>query len=69
MSNPLFQSMMGSRMGNLMQRIEQMKKMYPGDPNQYIQNLLNSGKVTQSQYNRAVQQAQQIQQMLGNTQK
>lgn len=66
MSNPLYQSMMGNNMtGNLKQRIEQLKRMYPGDPNQYIQRLLNSNQVTQSQYNRAVQQAQQIQQLMG----
>lgn len=66
MSNPLYQSMMGNNMtGNIRQRIEQLKRMYPGDPNQYIQKLLNSNQVTQSQYNRAVQQAQQIQQLMG----
>ena len=63
MSNPLFQTMMGNRsVGNITQQIEQLKRMYPGDPNQHIQRLLNSGKVTQGQYNRAVQQAQQLQQ-------
>ena len=35
-----------------------------GDPSQMIQQMLNSGRVTQSQYNQAVQMAQQIQQML-----
>lgn len=66
MSNPLYQAMMGNKTGNnLMQQIAQLKQMYPGDPNQYIQKLMNSGRVTQSAYNRAVQQAQQIQQFLG----
>lgn len=35
-----------------------------GDPNQMIQQMLNSGRVSQSQYNEAVRRAQQIQQML-----
>lgn len=35
-----------------------------GDPNQMIQQMLNSGKITQTQYNNAVQRAQQIMQML-----
>ena len=65
MNNPIFQEMMGNRMGNIQQAIAQLKQQYPGDPNQYIQQLLNSGRVTQSQYNRAVQQAQQIQQLMG----
>ena len=65
MSNPIFQSVMGNNVAGIRQRIEQLKKMCPGDPNQYIQKLLNSGQVTQSQYNRAVQQAQQIQRLMG----
>lgn len=65
MSNPLFQQMMGNNAGNIMQRVQQLKQTIGGDPMQYIQRLLNSGKVTQSQYNRAVQQAQQFQQFFG----
>lgn len=65
MNNPLFQQMMGSSTNNLMQRVQQLKSSIGGDPMQYIQKLLNSGKVTQGQYNWAVQQAQQIQQFLG----
>lgn len=65
MINPLYQSMMNSNAGNITQAIERLKKQYPGNPNDYIQQLLNSGRVTQSQYNRAVQQAQQIQQLMG----
>ena len=34
-----------------------------GDPNQMIQQLLSSGKVTQEQYNAAVTKAQQLQQI------
>lgn len=65
MSNPLFQQMMGSSTNNLMQRVQQLKSSIGGDPMQYIQKLLNSGRITQSQYNSAVQQARQIQQFLG----
>lgn len=65
MSNPLFQAMMGNQMGNIQQMVERLKKQYPGDPNQYIQQMLNSGRISQAQYNNAVQKAQQIQQMMG----
>ena len=44
---------------SLLQQINQLKQQY-SDPNQAIQQLLNSGKVSQEQYNRAVQQAQQL---------
>ena len=36
-----------------------------GDPQQMIQEMLNSGRITQAQYNSAVQRAQQIMSMLG----
>jgi len=65
MINPLYQSMMSNNAGNITQAIERLKKQFPGNPNDYIQQLLNSGRVTQGQYNRAVQQAQQIQQLMG----
>ena len=66
MSNPLFQ-MMGQQMpqGNLLQRFQQFQQMFRGDPRQQVQQLLNSGKINQSQYNQAVQMAQQFQRMLG----
>ena len=35
-----------------------------GDPNQMIQQLLNSGRITQTQLNMAVNRAQQIMRML-----
>ena len=34
-------------------------------PGQQIQQMLNSGRVSQAQYNQAVQQAQQLARMLG----
>lgn len=46
-----------------MQQLNQLKSR-GGDPNQMIQQMLNSGRVTQAQYDAAVKRAQQIQQML-----
>lgn len=39
-------------------------KQRGGDPNQMIQQMLNSGRVSQQQYDNAVKMAQQIQGML-----
>lgn len=66
MSNPLYQ-MMGQQMpqNGLLQRFQQFREMFRGDPRQQVQQLLNSGKVSQSQYNQAVQMAQQLQRMIG----
>lgn len=52
-------------MNNFMQRLNYLKQTFQGDPNQKIQELLNSGKVTQEQYNQAVKQATQIKKMFG----
>jgi vancomycin permeability regulator SanA len=66
MSNPLFQTMnQGGPMNGLLQRFQQFQQMFKGDPQKQVQQLLNSGKVSQSQYNQAVQMAQQFQRMLG----
>ena len=46
-----------------MQQLNQLKSK-GGDPNQMIQQMLNSGRISQSQYDAAVNQAQQIQKML-----
>lgn len=69
MSNPIYQQMgtqlNGHNMSGLMQRFQQFQQMFRGDPRQQVQNLLNSGKVSQTQYNQAVQMAQQFQKMMG----
>ena len=64
MSNPLY-GMMQNSQNNLLQRFQQFKKTFTGDASQQIQQMLNSGKVNQQQYNQAVQMANQFKQMLG----
>lgn len=46
-----------------MQQLNQLKSR-GGDPTQMIQQMMNSGRVSQAQYDNAVKMAQQIQQML-----
>lgn len=65
MINPLYQSMMNNNAGNITQAIERLKKQFPGNPNDYIQQLLNTGRIKQSDYDRAVNSANQIMKMLG----
>ena len=60
--NPLYSHMNNN---NLLQRFMQFKQTFRGDPQAQVQQLLNSGKVTQDQYNQAVQTAQQLSRMLG----
>lgn len=64
MSNPLF-GMMNQQQNNMLQRFQQFQRMFKGDPKEQVQQLLNSGRVSQSQYNQAVQLANQLQKMIG----
>ena len=66
MSNPLFGMMQGQApMNGVMQRFQQFQQMFRGDPRQQVQQMLNSGQVSQAQYNQAVQTAQQLARMIG----
>jgi len=69
--NPLYQMFGGmmqngfGKFGNLIQQFQQFRNSFRGDPKQQVQQLLNSGKVSQEQYNQAVQMANQLQKMMG----
>lgn len=58
MNNPMM-------LNQLMQKIQQLKSQIGGDPNQQIQQMLNSGKITQADYDRAVQRANELRKMFG----
>ena len=62
--NPFFGVMGGGGRPNMMQQFQQfMNQMKGKDPNAVIQDMMQSGKITQDQYNQARQQAQQMQGM------
>ena len=65
MSNPLFSMLGGGQMNGLLQRFQQFQRMFQGDPRQQVQQLMNSGRISQQQYNQAVQMANQFRQMIG----
>ncbi len=50
---------------NFMKQFNEFKKTITGNPQEQIQQLLNSGKITQAQYNQAVQRANMIKNMFG----
>ena len=60
--NPLFQQMQGN---SLIERFKQFQQTFRGNPQQQVQQLLNTGRISQSQYNQAVQMAQQLQKLIG----
>lgn len=60
--NPLYQQMMPQN--NVMQRFMQFRQQFHGNPQEQVQQLLNSGKISQAQYNQAVNMANQLRQMM-----
>ena len=68
--NPLYEQMQNNQFaggGNMVQRFQQFRQNFRGDPREQVQQLLNSGKVTQAQYDHAVRMAQQFQKMMGGS--
>lgn len=64
--NPLFNMMnQNNPYNNFMKQFNDFKKTINGNPQEQIQQLLNSGKITQAQYNAAVQKANMIKNMFG----
>ena len=62
MANQLYNMMNNN--SALMKRFNDFKQSFRGDPREQVQQLLNSGKITQAQYNRAVMLAQQFQNLM-----
>ena len=48
----------------LIQQFNQFKNSYTGNPQQQIQQMLNSGQISQEQYNQAVQTANMLKNIL-----
>lgn len=64
MPNPFFNAMGGSRQQPMMRQFKQfMDQMRGKDPNAMINDLVQSGRITQEQLNHVQQQAQQMQGM------
>lgn len=65
----LFESLGGktpptNNLQTMLGKFQQFKQAFTGDPRQQVQQLLNSGKISQSQLNQAMQMAQQFQKLL-----
>lgn len=65
--NPFYNAMGGGQMpgmGNILQRYQQFRQSMSGDPQQIIQQMMQSGKVNQNMLNQAQMMAQQFGGML-----
>lgn len=56
---------MMNNMMAMMQQFNQFRQSFKGDPREQVQQMLNSGKITQAQYDNAVKQANQFIKMMG----
>lgn len=61
--NPLYQQM-NNGSNQLLTKFQQFKQSFTGNPQQIVQQMLNSGKVSQERYNQAVQMANQLRNIL-----
>ena len=66
-NNPLFNAMNNSNgsLSPIVQQFMKFKNDFNGDPKEQVQKLLNSGQVTQEQYNQAVKTATELQKIIG----
>jgi hypothetical protein len=69
--NPLFNILNGgmqpqNSMINMMTQLNQFRQTFQGNPKQQVQQLLNSGRMSQEQFNQLSQMATQIQNMMNN---
>lgn len=67
--NDLFQQFGGNvpmpgGIGNLVQQFNQFRANFQGNPQQQVQQLLSSGKMTQEQFNQLAGLANQFQRLL-----
>lgn len=49
---------------NFLQQFQQFMNVFKGDPRQQVQNMLNSGQLSQQRYNELRNTAEQIQRMM-----
>ena len=64
MNSSLFKAMNPMPQKNIIQQFNEFRNNFKGDAQQQIQQMLNSGKISQAQYNAAVQKAQMLQRMI-----
>jgi len=56
---------MPTNITQIINQLNNFRNSYKGDPQQQIQQMLNSGRVSQEQYNAAVKKANQLASMIG----
>ena len=67
MPNPIYNSMANQNnpFMQIIQEAQNLKNTFKGNPREEVQRLLNSGEMSQSDFNRYSQIAQQVMQFMG----
>lgn len=65
--NPLFNAFSNqpNQFTQIIQEAQKLKNTFNGNPREEVQKLLNSGEMSQKQFNQYSQIAQQVAQMMG----
>ena len=68
MPNPIYNSVANQNnpFMQIMQEAQNLKNTFKGNPREEVQKLLNSGQMSQSQFNQLSQIANQVIQAMGN---
>lgn len=64
MANPIYNLFNRKPQNNMLAQFQQFRNSFKGDPKQQVQELLNSGKMSQEQFNRLAQMANEMQSLL-----
>ena len=62
--NALYQQLNQQQGNDIVSRFNQFKNSFKGDPQQMIQQMMQSGRISQAQYNDAVNKAQMLGRLL-----
>ena len=68
MPNPIYNSManQNNTFMQIIQEAQNLKNTFKGNPREEVQRLLNSGELSQADFNKYSQIAQQVMQFMGN---
>ena len=67
MANPLYNAMkQNNPLEQFAQQAREFQKQFNGNPREEVQKLLNSGEMSQSDFNKYSQIAQQVMQFMNN---
>lgn len=64
MSNPLYDQFGNKGGSDLISQFNKFKQNFNGNPQQMVQQMLNSGRITQDQLNQAIQKANQLMKLM-----